>query len=234
MYSSVACVKLHLVGFCTECVRDKFSGGSPRSVFSAPWVCVLIDCGVFIIRFLPTPMPLLFKWHKLMSTDWIWEQWDNDSVTNFPVTFLLLCVSTGDFSRRRTSMWRRAAPPAWWPMRIYRSSPYQVKQLSTLRCFMWKNWASLLQLWEETGSIVILLSQNKIFTITGETSWPYSKFDVLWLRTDKTSSACVLLLACLHLHFLLISLKRLQEQLCRSRLTAFPSPLMPKHQTSGI
>lgn len=33
-------------------------------------------------------MPLLFKWHKLMSTDWNWEQRDNDSVTNFPVTFL--------------------------------------------------------------------------------------------------------------------------------------------------
>lgn len=139
-------------------------------------------------------MPLLFKWHKLMSTDWIWEQWDNDSVTNFPVTFLLLCVSAGGFSRRRTSMWRRAAPPAWWPMRIYRSSPYQVKQLSIFRCFMWTNWVSLLQLWEETGSIVILLSQHTICTITGETR-PVHTVGLMSSGPGqiKKSSACVLL-----------------------------------------
>lgn len=94
-------------------------------------------------------MPLLFNC-RLMSTDWIWGNWDDDFVTNFPVTFLL-CVSAGDFSRRLTSMWRRAAPPEWWPTRIYRSSPYQVKQVSIFssgcywsRYFMWKNLVSLL------------------------------------------------------------------------------------------
>lgn len=122
------------------------------------WVCIRVkvplpgvtwEC-VFIVRFLPTPLPLQGKLCRLMSTDWIWEHWDNDSVTNFSVTFLL-CVSAGDFSRRLTSMWRRAAPPEWWPTRIYQWSPYQVKEASIFssgcywcRYFMWKNLVSLL------------------------------------------------------------------------------------------
>lgn len=39
MYSRVACVKLHMVGFCTECVRDKFSGVTSERVFCSLSVC---------------------------------------------------------------------------------------------------------------------------------------------------------------------------------------------------
>lgn len=177
-WSTVAsCVWSHhtsCVFLCWVCIKSCGASprGRPRVCFPLP-KCVISLTRVFIVRFLPTPMLVLFTLCRLMSTDRIWEHWEKESVTNFPVTFLLLCVSAGDFSRQLTSTWRRAAPPEWWPTRVSRSSPYQVKQVSLFssghhRCkyLAWKN------------LVLLLLFLSGWKRPAGQFVWKYNSFPV--------------------------------------------------------
>lgn len=71
------------------------SGAAPRAHLRVCFLlpkCVISLTGVVIVRFLPTPRPLLFKLQANVDGLDLGALRYNDSVTNFTVTFSLLCL----------------------------------------------------------------------------------------------------------------------------------------------